>query len=275
MIQFCKKIAAAPAFERGIIAVILLNGVLVGVETMPAVMQHHGEWLLLGNQVVLAVFILEAAIKIVSHAPRWGGYFRSGWNLFDFSLIVASLVPASGEFAMVARLVRLLRVLRLVTAVPRLRLLVATLLRSIPGIGYVLLLMALLFYVYGVTGYFLFHQHDPAHWGSLGAALLTLFQIATLEGWADLMRAAMEQMPYAWIYFLSFVLVGTFVLINLFIAVVINSLEESNREVVQRSPDAHDAAAELESARALIVRLDEQLRRLEAKLPARRSEVQP
>jgi voltage-gated sodium channel len=267
MIQLCKRIAAAPAFERAIIAIILLNAALVGVETVPAAMQAHGQWLHLGNKLVLAAFIVEALIKIVAHAPRYGGYFRSGWNVFDFSLIVLSLIPASGEFAMVARLIRLLRVLRLVTAVPKLRLLVATLLRSVPGIGYVVMLMGVLFYVYGVTGYFLFHPHDPQHWGSLGAALLTLFQIATLEGWADIMRTAMEHVPYAWIYFLSFVLVGTFVLINLFVAVVINSLEESHKEIAQIPAAAHDLSDELKSARAMIAHLDEQLERVEAKLP--------
>ena len=267
MILLCKRIAAAPAFDRTIIAIILFNAVLVGVETVPAAMRTYGDWLHLGNQLVLAVFIAEALIKIVAHAPRYADYFRSGWNVFDFSLIVLSLLPASGEFAMVARLIRLLRVLRLITAVPKLRLLVSTLLRSIPGIGYVLLLMSVLFYVYGVTGYFLFHQHDPQHWGSLGAALLTLFQIATLEGWADIMRTAMEHAPHSWIYFLSFVLVGTFVLINLFVAVVINSLEESGRELSQLPAAAHELADELQAARALLGRLDAQLERLEVRAP--------
>jgi voltage-gated sodium channel len=265
MIQLCKRIAASAAFERCVIAVILVNGVLVGLETVPAVMRQWGGWLMLGSQLVLAVFIVEAAIKIVAHAPRPAAYFRNGWNLFDFSLIVLSLIPASGEFAMVARLVRLLRVLRLVTAIPKLRLLVGTLLRSIPGIGYVLVLMGVLFYVYGVAGYFLFHAHDPEHWGSLGAALLTLFQIATLEGWADLMRTAMQNVPWAWVYFLSFVLVGTFVLINLFVAVVINSLEESSAELAA-SGTGDRVPEEIRQARVMIAQVDAQLRSLERRL---------
>jgi voltage-gated sodium channel len=210
------------------------------------------------------VFIAEAAIKLAAHAPRPLDYFRSGWNLFDVAVIVASLLPAAGEFAMVARLVRLLRVLRLVSAMPKLRLIVATLVRVIPGLGNVLLLMGILFYIYGVAGYHLYAQHDPAHFGTLPRAVLTLFQVVTLEGWSDIMRTAMALDPWHWLYFVSFVLLGTFVVINLFIAIVVNSLEESHREVEEQEAAGSDAGADLRAARDLLAQVESRLARLEA-----------
>jgi voltage-gated sodium channel len=157
---------------------------------------------------------------------------------------------------------------------PKLRLMVATLVRCIPGMGHVLTLMSLLFYVYGVAGYHLYGAHDPTHWGTLGRALLTLFQIATLEAWTDIMQIAMELGSLHWIYFVSFVLLGTFVVVNLFVAVVINSLEESHREVAQS--EAASAAEGLESGsddihaiRTLLTRLERRLDALETSGRAR------
>ena len=222
-----QRIVEARWFEPWMIALILFNGVLIGLETSHEIMQHYGRWLELGNDFVLAIFIVEAALKITAVAPHFRRYFGDGWNLFDFSVVVLSLLPATGEFALVARLIRVLRVLRLVSAMPQLRLIVATLVRSIPSMGHVLMLLAILFYIYAVTGFHLFHAVDEEHWGTLGAALLTLFQIVTLEGWVDVMEQALEAHSWAWMYFVSFVLIGTFVVLNLFIAVVVNNLEAS------------------------------------------------
>src|SRR5688500_9203114 len=201
MRAWCNKVVTARWFEPVMIGLILFNGVLIGLETSPEFVARYDGWLRLGNSIILGIFIIEAALKITAVAPRFGRYFGDGWNLFDFSIIVLSLIPATDEFALVARLIRVLRVLRLVSAVPQLRLLVATLVRSIPGMGHVLLLMSVVFYIYGVTGFHLFGEHDEEHWGSLGAALLTLFQMVTLEGWVDVMNAAMDAVPWAWIYF--------------------------------------------------------------------------
>ncbi|MGZ5119201.1 MAG: ion transporter, partial [Burkholderiales bacterium] len=122
---------------------------------------RYGYWLHLGNDMILGVFILEAALKITEIAPRWRLYFGNGWNLFDFSIVVLSLIPATGEFALVARLIRILRVLRLISAVPQLRLTVATLVRSIPSMGHVIMLMSVIFYIYAVTGFHFFESNDP------------------------------------------------------------------------------------------------------------------
>lgn len=242
MKAFARRAVEARRFEPWMIGLILFNAVLIGLETSHDIAAQYGTWLHLGNDVILGVFIIEAALKLTVVAPRFSLYFGNGWNLFDFSIVVLSLVPATEEFALVARLVRVLRVLRLVSAVPQLRLIVATLVRSIPGMGHVLVLMSIIFYIYAVTGFHLFHEHDAEHWGTLGASLLTLFGIVTLEGWVQVMETALELHPWAWIYSVSFVLIGTFVMLNLFIAVVINNLEASKVAELDelRQPVTHE-----------------------------------
>ena len=157
-------------------------------------------------------------------------FLRDGWNMFDFLVVALSLMPGVGVFATVARIARVLRVARLVSVSPKLRLIVGTMMRSIPSLLHVSLLLGLLLYVYAVVGVNLFSTHDPSHWGSLRAALLTLFQILTLEGWVEVQDAVMAEAPWAWIYFSSFVVVAVFVVVNLFIAVVLNNLDEIREE---------------------------------------------
>jgi voltage-gated sodium channel len=264
------RIVEARWFEPWMIGLILFNGVLIGLETSHEIVAAYGSWLHLGNNLILAVFILEAALKLTAVAPRFSLYFGNGWNLFDFSIIVLSLLPSTEEFALVARLVRVLRVLRLVSAVPQLRLIVATLVRSIPSMGHVITLMSIIFYIYAVTGFHLFHEHDAERWGTLGASLLTLFGIVTLEGWVQVMETALEVHRWAWVYFVSFVLIGTFVMLNLFIAVVINNLEASKSAELEelRLPATHDEVLrELQRTRDALTALQS---RLEA-LPVSRS----
>jgi voltage-gated sodium channel len=242
MKAFARRIVEARWFEPAMIGLILFNGVLIGLETSKEFVANYDGWLHLGNDIILAIFIVEAALKLTAVAPRFSLYFRDGWNQFDFTIIVLSLLPATEEFALVARLIRVLRVLRLVSAMPQLRLIVATLVRSIPSMGHVVTLMSIIFYIYAVTGYHLFEEHDPEHWGTLGASLLTLFGIVTLEGWVQVMETALEVHAWAWIYFVSFVLIGTFVMLNLFIAVVINNLDASKAAELEelREPVTHD-----------------------------------
>jgi voltage-gated sodium channel len=260
-----RRVVEARWFEPFMIALILFNAVLIGLETSPQFMARHDDWLHTGNDIILGVFIVEAALKIAAVAPRFRLYFGNGWNLFDFSIIVLSLVPATGEFALVARLIRILRVLRLISAVPQLRLIVATLVRSIPSMGHVILLMSVIFYIYAVTGFHLFSDSDAEHWGSLGASLLTLFEMVTLEGWVDVMDAVMEAKPWAWIYFVTFIMIGTFVVLNLFIAVVINNLEASKIEQLEEleKPVTHeDVLTELERTSRALKDLQTKLARL-------------
>lgn len=274
MIEYARRLTASSAFDRIIVLVIVFNAVIIGLETQPDIAEDFGPALHALNTAILGIFIAEALLKIAAAWPRPQDYFSSGWNLFDFGIIVLSLIPATGEFATVARLIRILRVLRLVTAMPKLRLMVATLVRCIPGMGHVLSLMGILFYVYGVAGFHLYGAHDPAHWGTLGRALLTLFQIATLEAWTDIMKEAMRLGPLHWIYFVSFVLLGTFVVVNLFVAVVINSLEESHREVAAAeaealAPTRDTALQDLQVIRSLVADIDRRIGSLEQALERR------
>lgn len=261
---FAQRIVGSPRFEPVMIGLIIFNAVLIGLETSRDLAGYERAFDL-GNDIILGVFVVEAALKITAVAPRWRLYFGSGWNLFDFSIVVFSLIPATGQFALVARLIRVLRVLRLVSAVPQLRLIVATLVRSIPSMGHVILLMSVIFYIYAVMGFHLFGGQDEEHWGTLGASLLTLFQMVTLEGWVEVMEAAADATPWAWIFFVSFILIGTFVVLNLFIAVVINNLEQSKIEQLEEldKPVTHkDVLDELDRTRRALQDLQRKIARL-------------
>ena len=264
MRDLAHRLTHSYGFEYFIIGLILFNAILLGLETLTFVMEGYAGWIALGQQVTLGVFILEAALKMFAVSPRADRYFRDGWNIFDFSIIVFSLIPATGGFAVIARLARLMRLLRLVSAVPELRLIVATLVRSIPSMLHIVALMSLMVYIYAIIGYQLFHEHDPEHWRNLGISLLSLFRVVTLEDWTDIMYKAMELHPLAWIYFVSFVVLGTFVVINLFIAVVINNLDEAKQDrlrELEQAPTADALLAELRATQQSLRRLEDQLQR--------------
>ena len=208
IVNQCQRLVDSKWFEPAIIAIIVANSLILGLETSKTLEERFGEQMHLGNQVALGIFIVEAIIKMVALAPRSYRYFKDGWNVFDFIIIVAALIPATGQFAVIARLARLLRALRLISAVRELRLIISALVRSIPSVGHVMVLMGIIVYIYAIMGYHFFHAHDPENWGSLGLSLLTLFNIITLEGWIEVMATAMELNGYSWIYFVSFVVVG-------------------------------------------------------------------
>ena len=249
-----QRIVDSKWFQRSIIVLILINGIAVGLETSSVINTEHAVLLAWVNRVILWIFVVEIALKFTAVWPRLSSYFRDGWNVFDFLIVTASLLPSTGSFATVARLLRLLRVMRLISSIPELRLIVATLVRSIPSMGHVMVLMSILFYVYGVMGYHLFHESDPIHWRNLGISLLTLFRVVTLEDWTDVMYTAMAVHSWAWLYFVSFVVIGTFVIINLFIAVVLNNLEESKAEALAQRQTTQKIL--LEELRATQARLE-------------------
>ncbi len=257
-----QRLVDAPAFEYTIIGIIILNGAVLGLTTSPALSDRYDSWFRLGNQIALAIFIAEALLKMIASSPRLTGYFKDGWNIFDFLVIVFALIPATGQFAMIARLARLLRVLRLISAIRDLRLIVSALVRSIPSVGHVMLLMSIIVYIYAVMGYHLFHEEDPDNWGSLGMALLTLFNVITLEGWTEVMSTAMKIHSLAWLYFVSFVIIGTFVVINLFIAIIINNLDEAKLERlrdIERPVSREDLLREIRATQDALQRLEARL----------------
>jgi voltage-gated sodium channel len=207
-----------------LIVLILINAVLMGLETSTFVTEHYGAWLEAADEVILSIFVLEIVALLLVHGWR---FFKDGWAVFDFIVIAIALVPASGPFA-VLRALRVLRVLRLATKVPSLHKVVAGLLAAIPGLGSVGAVMALIFYVSGVLATNLFSKEFPDTFGTLGLSLYTLFQVMTGDGWSDsVARPIMEVFPYAWIFFVAFILISTFVILNLFIAVIVDA---SNHE---------------------------------------------
>ena len=263
MIAFCKRIAMTALFHDAIIGVIILNAVILGLETSPQLMQSAGGPLLVLNWIIQTIFVFEIAVRILAHWPRPTSFFRSGWNVFDLVVVTVAFLPVNGGFATIGRLLRLLRVTRLVSVFPQLRLIINTMLLSIPSMGHVVLLLSLLLYVYGIAGVYLFRDVDPTHWGTLGAALLSLFQVVTLEGWAELQQALLPQSPWAWVFFASFIVVAVFVVINLFIAVVINNLEkarEKEQQIADASSQVHEVLARVSALRREIEELDSALR---------------
>ena len=261
MIDLCRRIASSPRFQHATLAVIVANAALIGFETSPALWARHGGLFDALNLTVQAVFVVEITVRLVAHAPRLHRFFLDGWNVFDFVIVALSLLPEAGPFATVARLARLLRALRIVSALPELRLIVATMLRSIPSLANVIVLLGLVLYMYAVVGVHLFAGVDPLHWGSLPRAGLTLFEILTLEGWVDIMDASLGATPWAWVYYMSFVVLAVFVVINLFIAIVINNLEAAKRDE-RRAADveAPPLAARLAGIRESLEAIEEEVR---------------
>ena len=247
--QVCVRIAAAPAFNGLIIAMILITAIGLGLETSQTLHASFGHTIQWAFHVALAIFVFEAAVKLTAVAPRFERYFKDGWNLFDFVILVLALMPDAGEFALIARMARLLRVLRVATVVPQLRVIVSTLIRSLPGLGHVMLLLSAVFYVYAIAGVHFFRDHDPTHWRNLGIALLSLFRVMTLEDWTDIMYVAMELHPMAWLFFVSFVMIAAVIMINLVIAVVINNLHDARLEIVPARGDEDEDEATLRTVR--------------------------
>ena len=267
-----QRVVANTIFEWFIIALILLSAAILGLRTEPEIVEQYDGLLTLANRIILAVFIIEALLKMLALSPRPFDYFKDGWNIFDFTVIVFSLVPATGTFALIARLGRLLRVLRLISTIEDLRLIVAALVRSIPSVGHVMMLMSIIVYIYAIVGIQLFQESHPDKWGNIGLAILTLFEIITLEGWVEVNNSAMETHPYAWIYFVSFVIVGTFVVVNLFIAVVINNLDRAKEErlrEVQPPASREELLRELRATQDTLRRLETRIADMGSSAPTR------
>ncbi len=261
----CRSVAESPFFQRAILVTIAINAVLMGVETSPEVMRFLGSFLVILNRLIQAIFVFEVGVRMIATWPKLGSFFKDGWNLFDFSVVALSLLPMAGPLANVARLARILRVARLIGVSGELRLILSTMLRSIPSLAHVSLLLGVLIYVYSLIGFHLFAKTDPAHWGTFWQSILSTFQILTVEGWPDIQKAVIEPHPFSPLFFISFIIVAVFVVVNLFIAVVLNNLETA-REEQQREEDIAAGNDVLTTVHDLQARLAE----LEARLRASR-----
>ena len=236
-----------------IIALILANAITLGLETFPPVVARFGDALNIIDQTLLAIFVVELGLKLFAHGTR---FFRGGWNIFDFVVVGIALLPSSGALS-VLRALRVLRVLRLISAVPKMRFVVESLARSLPGLGSIGLLLVLFFYVFAVMATKLYGPHFPQWFGSLWASMFSLFQIMTLEGWADIAREVMAREPGAWVFFLVFILLATFTVLNLFIAVIVNAMQEPETPVHHHPVASRE---DVEALRAELVSLRDELR---------------
>lgn len=227
-------------FQRFIVAVILFNAAIIGMDTYPGIHAKYGDLLSILDAVCLGIFTVEIIIKLIACLDRPMDYFKNGWNVFDFIVVAAAYMPGIEGQTTILRLVRLLRVLRLLSAMPNLQIMVTALVHSIPRIGQMAILSSLLFYIYAVVGQTLFSKHDPEHWETLHISLLSLFRTLTLEDWTDLMYKGMELYPWAWVFFVSFVLLATFVIFNMLIGIILSSMEEAREEIMKEQQQASD-----------------------------------
>ncbi|OSQ49881.1 ion transporter [Marivita geojedonensis] len=219
-----------------IVGVILFNAVLLGMETSDRVMETAGPMILALDSLCLIIFVVEIALKLFAHGWR---FFRSGWNLFDFFIVGIALVPATQGFS-VLRALRILRVLRVVSATPRLRRVVEGFITALPGMGSVFLLMALIFYIGAVMATKLFGDAFPEWFGDLGRSAYSLFQIMTLESWSmGIVRPVMEVFPWAWAFFVPFIMVTTFAVVNLLVGLIVNSMQDAHAEESNEKTDAY------------------------------------
>ncbi len=230
-----KRLIEKPAFENTILALIALNAVTLGLETSPGVMARFGDFLLVLDRAILAVFVLEIVARLI---VDFRGFWRDPWRIFDFTVVAIALVPTTGSFS-VLRAFRILRILRLISTVKAMRRVVTGLLSALPGMASIVLLLGLIFYVFSVISTKLFAADFPDWFGSIGASAYTLFQIMTLESWSmGIVRPVMEQYPFAWALFVPFIIATAFTVLNLFIGVIVDAMQSEHEAEARAERDA-------------------------------------
>jgi voltage-gated sodium channel len=243
VVRACRRIASSPRFDAVMLAVITLNAIVLGAETYDNVERRYGDALHLLNDVFLAAFVVELAIRMIACWPRPIEFFRSGWNVFDFIVIAGAFVPGLRENATLLRLLRLARVVRAVRFLPDLRVIFAAVIRSVPGVSSLAVMTLLLVYLYGMVGWLIFHDHDPGNFGNVGQAMVTMFVLLTLENLPTYIERGQELSDWTLLFYLSYVLVASFLIFNLFIGIVVNSMEEARAAEHRREREAERAAA--------------------------------
>lgn len=254
------RLRSNKAFETVVIAIIVISALMVGAKTYDETTRFESVFTVLDWAVTL-FFLVEIIIRLLAER-RFRDFFKSPWNIFDFIIVVASLIPVeNSETVLIARLLRVFRVMRLVSMVPELRMLMNALLKALPRMGYVALFMFIIFYIYGAVGSFLFHDINPFYWDNIAISVLTLFRIATFESWTAIMYETMEVHPWSWIYYVSFIFLSAFIFLNMMIGIVL--------ETMQKETEAHELeqgegeAADLKALRKGMDDVQSQLRRME------------
>lgn len=251
-----KKIDSSPIFQWSVITVIVLSALLIGAKTHDLPEQVVT---LLGflDSAITVFFVIEITIRFIAFKDK-KSFFKSGWNIFDTIIVIGSLIPAGGSGVLLARLLRVFRVLRLVSMVPELRLLINALIKAIPRMGYIALLMFVIFYIYAAIGSILFHQINEVLWGDVSISMLTLFRVATFEDWTDVMYETMAVYPISWVYYLTFIFLTAFIFLNMMVGTI---LEVMGQEHENFRAQAHGESAEggEPASRAQIEKLEKEL----------------
>lgn len=257
-LEYLERWVKNPLTEHFILTLIVINAIILGLETSELVMSAVGPALLLADQIILGVFIVEIAARIFVDGRR---FWSQPWNLFDFAVVAIALVPATGNLS-VLRALRIVRALRLVSAIKSMRRVVDGLLNAIPGMGSIVALLLLVFYVFSVMATKLFGADFPQWFGSLGESAYSLFQIMTLESWSmGIVRPVMEVHGWAWIFFVPFILLTSFTVLNLFIGIIVDAMQRQHEAELE---------AEHEDTKADLARLLEEVRSLRAEILAQR-----
>ncbi|TRW48798.1 ion transporter [Aliidiomarina halalkaliphila] len=222
-----ERLRSNKVFETVVIAIILFSALVIGAKTYDEVVPYSGLIDVLDYAITL-FFIVELTIRIAAER-RFRDFFKNGWNIFDFIIVVGSLIPVdSAESMLLARLLRIFRVLRLVSIVPELRVLMGAFLKALPKMAYVALFMFIIFYIYGAAGSLFFREVNPFYWENVAVAMLTLFRIATFESWTSIMYETMEVYPLSWIYYLSFIFFSAFIFLNMMIGIVLDVMQKES-----------------------------------------------
>jgi voltage-gated sodium channel len=269
----CGRVVESSWFDPLMLSIIAVNAVTLGLETYDSIDAAIGEWLHLANGVILGLFVVELLLRMAAFADHPRDFFRSGWNVFDFVVIGASFVPGVRENATLLRLVRLLRIVRAVRLLPDLRVLTVAVGRSVPGVASLAAITLLLVYVYGMIGWVIFHDHDPANFEDIGQSMVTMFVLLTLENLPVYIARGQELSNWTLLFYVSYVLVASFLIFNLFIGIVINSMEEARAIELHRAEREllNDDTADDEHAHAVV--LEERLRALRAAVDELEQEV--
>jgi len=264
-----KIIDSSKLFQGVVIAVILMSALLIGAKTHDLSTSAIAILALL-DLCITIFFVIEIIIRYFAH-PNKKQFFRSGWNVFDTVIVIGSLIPTGGSGVLLARLLRVFRVLRLVSMVPELRLLINALLKAIPRMGYIALLMFVIFYIYAAMGSMFFEQINEVLWGDVSISMLTLFRVATFEDWTDVMYETMAVYPYSWIYYLSFIFLTAFIFLNMMVGTVLEvmSQEHENYRAEQHGETVEGGEP---ASRAQIEKLEQELAEIKRLLLNKKSE---
>ncbi len=269
MLTTIRALLAAKLFQNFIIGAILVNAVILGILTDENLDPNTHARLEQLDHACLVIFCLEIAMKLLVDRLR---FFRDGWNVFDFIVVGIALAPATGPLS-VLRAMRAFRLMRMVTIMPSMRRVITGMFNALPGVGSVAGVLLVMFYVAGIMGSNFFHEVDPDHFGSLGTTFFTLFQFLTLEGWPDVARPVMQQMPYAWLFFIPFIILTTFTTLNLLFGIIVNAMDEAKEDMARETLAAQGVETSEESNAMRLAVIEQEVKAMRETMAAIRSKL--